>query len=82
MTNYLITNTQDQRSEEICGALTDNVISKYCILDYIVMNQDSAIMSSFMIYSYMKFDIKIKTLALYNLHLLQAEHGIKSLSTS
>ena len=32
-------------------------------------------------YLFQKFDIKIKTLAPYNHHSLQAEHGIKSLSS-
>ena len=31
------------RSEEMGDALIDNVISKYCIPDYIIMDQDSFI---------------------------------------
>ena len=38
-------------------------------------------MSSLMNYLFKKLDIKIKTVAPYNHQLLQAEHGIKSLST-
>ena len=45
------------------------------------MDQDSAFMSSLMNYLFTKFDIKIKTVATYNHQLLQAEHGIISLST-
>ena len=45
------------------------------------MDQGSAFMSSLMNYSLKKLDIKIKTVAPYNYQLLQAEHGIKSLST-
>ena len=45
------------------------------------MDQDSAFMSSVMNYLFKKFDIKIKTVALYNHQSLWAEHGIKSLST-
>ena len=45
------------------------------------MDQDSAFMSSLMNYSFKKLDIKIKTLAPYNHQSLQAEYGIKSLST-
>ena len=45
------------------------------------MDQDSAFMSSLMNYLSKKFDIKIKTVAPYNHQSLQAEHGIKSLST-
>ena len=67
------------RSEEI-EALIENVITKYCISEYIIMDQDSAFMSSLMTYLLNKFDIKVKTLAPYNHQSLQAEHGFKSLS--
>ena len=81
VTNYLITvPIFEARSEEIGEALIENVITKYCIPEYIIMDQDSAFMSSLMTYLYHEFDIKIKTLALYNHQSLQAEHGIKSLS--
>ena len=33
------------RSEEIGEALLENVITKYCIPEYIIMDQDSAFMS-------------------------------------
>ena len=46
------------------------------------MDQDSMFMSSLMNYLFCKFDIKIKTIALYNHQSLQAEHGIESLSNS
>ena len=82
MTNYLITiPIHKSRSEEIGNALIENIITKYCVPDYIIMDQDSALMSSLMNYLFKKLDIKIKTVASYNHHLLQAEHGIKSLST-
>ena len=68
------------RSEEIGDTLIENVVSKYCILDYIIMDQDSTFMSSLINYLFKKFDIKIKTVAPYNHQSLQAEHGIKSLS--
>ena len=45
------------------------------------MDQDSAFMSSLMHYLFTKLDIKIKTLVPFNHQSLQAEHGIKSLST-
>ena len=38
-------------------------------------------MSFLMNYLFQKFDIKIKTIAPYNLKSLQSEHGIKSLSS-
>ena len=53
---------------------------KYCIPEYIIMDQDSALMSLLMTYLFHKFDTKIKTVAPYNHQSLQAEHGIKSLS--
>ena len=43
------------------------MFSKYCVPDYIIMDQDSTFMSSLM--------------TPYNHQSLQAEHGIKSLST-
>ena len=45
------------------------------------MDQDSAFMSTLMNYLFRKFGIKVKTVALYNHQPLQAEHGIKSLSS-
>ena len=80
VTNYLLTVPIFQaRSEEI-EALIENVITKYCIPEYIIMDQGSAFMSSFMTYLLHEFEIKIKTVAPYNHQSLQAEHGIKSLS--
>ena len=67
------------RSEEIGEALIENIITKYCIPEYIIMDQDRAFMSSLMTYLLDKFNIKIKTVAPYNHQSLQAEHGIKSL---
>ena len=40
VTNYLITvPIQQARSEEIGEALIDNIITKYCILEYIIMDK-------------------------------------------
>ena len=81
VTNYLITVPIFQaRSEEIGEALIDNVITKYCIPEYIIMDQDSAFMSSLITYLLNKFNIKIRTVEPYSQQSLQAEHGIKSLS--
>ena len=44
------------------------------------MDQDNAFMLSLMTYLLDRFNIKIKTVAPYNHHSLQAEHGIKLLS--
>ena len=81
MTNYLITvPTYQSKAEEIGDALIEHIISKYCIPDCIIMDQDSAFMSSLMNYLFNKLNIKIKTVAPYNHQSLQVEHGIKSLS--
>ena len=81
VTNYLITvPIYTARSEEIGEALIDNVITKYYIPGYIIMDQDSAFMSSLMPYLLNKFNIKIRTVVPYHHQSLQAELGIKSLS--
>ena len=81
VTNYLLTVPIFQaRSEEIGEALIENVIMKYCIPGYIIMDQDSAFMFSLMSYLFHKFDIKIKTVTPYNHQSLQDEHRIKSIS--
>ena len=81
MTNYLITIPIYQaKSEEIADALIENVITKYCIQEYIIMDQDSGFISSVMNYLFHKFNIKTRTVVSYNHQSLQAEHGIKSLS--
>ena len=47
VTNYLITVPIYQaKSEEIGEALIENVITKYCIPECIIMDQDSAFMCS------------------------------------
>ena len=67
VTNYLIAFPIYQaRSEEIGEALIYNVITKYCIPEYIIMDQDSIFMSSLMTYLLNKFNIKIMTVAPYN----------------
>ena len=82
MTNYLITAPLYQaRSEDIGEALIENVISKFGMPEYMIMDQDSAFMSSLMSYSFKKLGISNKTLGPYNHKSLQAEHGIKSLSS-
>ena len=80
ITNYLITAPIYQsRSEKIGDALTENVISKYCVPDYIIVDLDNGFMLTLMNYLFTKFGIKIKTVAPYNHQSLQGEHGTKSL---
>ena len=81
VTNVLITVPIFQaRSEEMGEALLEHIITKHCIPDYIIMDQDSAFMSSLMSYLFQRLNIKIKTIASYSHQSLQAEHGIKSLT--
>ena len=81
MTNYLITAPLYQAtSEEVREALIEHVVSKFGMPDYMMMNQDSAFMSSLMSYLFKKLEITIKTVGPYNHKSLQAEHGIKSLT--
>ena len=80
--NYLITvPVYQSKAEEIGEALIEHVITKYCAPDCIIMDQDSTFMQCPMNYLFNKFTIKIKTVAPYNHQSLQAEHGIRSLST-
>ena len=74
MTNFLVTVPVFQaRSEEVGEALLEHVITKYSIPDYIIMDQDSAFMSSLMTYLFHRLNIKIKTIAPYNHHSLQVK---------
>ena len=82
VTNYIITAPMKQaKSEEIGEILINSVFSKYCVPDVIIMDLDSAFMSSLMSYLFKRLGIQIKTVAPHNHQSLQAEHGIKSLST-
>ena len=64
VTNYLITVPIFQvRSEEIGEALIENVITKYCIPEYMIMDQDSTFISSLMTYLLNKF------------HFVSCQHG-------
>ena len=65
VTNFVIAVPMFQaKSEEVGEALIENGITKYCILDCIIMDQDSAFMSSLMNYLFRKFEIRVKTVAL------------------
>ena len=49
VTNYLITVPIYQaRSQEVGEVLIEHIITKYCIPEYIITDQDSAFMSSLM----------------------------------
>ena len=78
VTNYLFTVPIFQaKSEEVGEALIEHVITKYCIPNCIIMDQDSAFMSSLMKYLFPKFEIKVKTVASYNHQSLQVEERKK-----
>ena len=67
VTNFLVTEPIFQaKSEEVGEALLEHVITKYCIPEYIIKDQDSAFMSSLMTYLFHGLDIKIKTIAPYS----------------
>ena len=81
VTNYLIaTPLYQAKSEEVREAIIKNIITKFGTPDYMIMDQDSAFMSSLMSYIFKTLKITIKTVGPYNHKSLQAEHGIKSLS--
>ena len=81
VTNYLImVPIYQSKAEAIGEALIENIVTKYCVPDYIINDQDSAFMSSLMNYLFNKFDIKTKTVAPYIHQSLQAKHRIKSIS--
>ena len=69
------------KAEEVGEALIEHIITKYCIPNYIMMDQDSTFMSSLMNFLFNKIIIKINMVAPFNHQSLQVEHKIKSLST-
>ena len=51
VTNYLITiPIYQSKAEEIGDAIIEHIITKYCVPDCIIMDQESTFMSSLMIY--------------------------------
>ena len=80
-TNYMITTPiKYSRSEEVGEGLINDGISKYCVSHYMIMDLDSAFMSSLINYLFKRLGINVKTVAPHNHQSLQAEHGTKSLS--
>ena len=78
VTNYLIaTPLYQAKSEEVREATIENFITKFGTPDYMIMDQDSAFMSSLMSYLFKTLRITIKTVGPYNHKSPQAEHGIK-----
>ena len=71
VTIYLITVPIHQaKSEEVGEALIENIITKYCVPEYIIMDQDSTFLSSLMTYLLNRFNIKIRTVEPYIHHSL------------
>ena len=61
VTNCLITVLIYQsKAEEVGETLIEHVLTKYCITNCIIMDQDSALMSSLMNYLFSKFNIKMQ----------------------
>ena len=81
LTNFLITIPIFQASsEEVGEAFLEHVITKHCIPNYIIMDQDIVFMSSLMTYPFQRLNIKIKTIVPNNHQSLQAVHCIRSLT--
>ena len=67
VTNFLImVPIYQSKAEEVGDALIKHVITKYCIPNCIMMDQDSTFMLSLMNYLFNEFNIKVKTVALFN----------------
>ena len=82
VTNYLVTAPLfHARSEEVGKAIIENIVAKYGTPEYMIMDQDSMFISSLMNFLFQVLGINIKTVGPYNHKYLQAEHGIKSVST-
>ena len=61
VTNYLITIPIHQaKSEEIGDAIIEHIITKYCIPEYIIVDEDSTFMSSVMDYLFQKFRLNME----------------------
>ena len=73
VTNFMVTIPIHQlRSEGIHDILIQYVFSKYSIPENMIMDLDSAFMSTFINYLFNNLGIKIKMVAPYNQHSLQA----------
>ena len=79
--NYKPAPIYQAKSEGIRDALIENVISKFGTTEYMIMDQDSAFVSTLMNNLFKRLGIKIKTVGPYNHQSLQVAHGIKSLSS-
>ena len=65
--NYLIMVTIYQsKPEEVGEALIEHIVTKYCIPNCIMMDQDSTFMSSLINYLFNKFNIRMKMVAPFN----------------
>ena len=73
MTNYLITAPIHHSRSEVGESLIEHVISKFCAPKCIIMDQDSAFMSTLMNYLFRKLNIKVVTIAPYSHQSLQVE---------
>ena len=75
VTNFMLTIPIHQsRSEEIGYALTDHVFSRYSMLEYMIVDQDSALMSMLIKYLFKELGIKLKSVSPHNNSSLQAKH--------
>ena len=82
ISNFLVaTPMKKATAEEVCSILFDNFMAYYAIPKRIICDQDPAFMSSLCQWFFKAYGIQLITVSPTNHKSLQAEHGIKSLSS-
>ena len=82
ISNFLVaTPMRKATAEEVCSILFDNFMAYYAIPKRIICDQDPAFMSSLCQWFFKAYGIQLITVSPTNHKSLQAEHGIKSLSS-
>ena len=82
ISNFLVTTPMKKATaEEVCSILFDNFMAYYAIPKRIICDQDPAFMSSLCQWFFKAYGIQLITVSPTNHKSLQAEHGIKSLSS-
>ena len=82
ISNFLVaTPMKKATAEEVCSILFDNFMAYYAVPMRIICDQDPAFMSSLCQWFFKAYGIQLVTVSPTNHKSLQAEHGIKSLSS-
>ena len=82
ISNFLVaTPMKKATAEEVCSILFDNFMAYYAVPKRIICDQDPAFMSSLCQWFFKAYGIQLITVSPTNHKSLQAEHGIKSLSS-